>query len=91
MIVERAATRFNICCMLEEMFDRNQNILPTQNLQQTSSNMHATRSNIVDPTICFITTFQRVSSRGLSRLLLATYNGIISDVTVYYLQTDIKR
>ena len=45
-----ADTRFNICCMLEKMFDRNQNILPTKNVEQTSSNMHATRSNIVDPT-----------------------------------------
>ena len=24
-IVERTATRFNICCVLEKMFDRNQN------------------------------------------------------------------
>ena len=35
---------------LLEMFDRNQNILPTKNVGQTSSNMHATRSNIADPT-----------------------------------------
>ena len=49
-IVERATTRFNICCVLEKMFDRNQNILPTKNVEQTSSNMHATRSNIADPT-----------------------------------------
>ena len=56
-IVERAATRFDICCMLEKMFDQNQNILPTKNVEQTSSNMHATRSNIVDPTKFFITMF----------------------------------
>ena len=49
-IVGRAVTRSNICCMLEKMFDRNQNILPTKSVKQTSSNMHATRSNIVDPT-----------------------------------------
>ena len=49
-IVERAATRFNICCMLEIMFDRHQNILPTKNGEQMSSNMHAARSNNVDPT-----------------------------------------
>ena len=52
-IVERAAKCFNICCtfMLENMFDRNQNIFPTKN-------MHATHSNIVDPTKkCFITMF----------------------------------
>ena len=49
-IVERAATRFNICCMLDKPFDRNQNILSTKKVEQTSSNMHATHSNIVDPT-----------------------------------------
>ena len=43
-------TRFNICCVLEKMFDRNQNILPTKNVEQTLSNMHATRSNIAYPT-----------------------------------------
>ena len=32
-IVERAATRFKICCMLEKMFDRKQNILPTKNVE----------------------------------------------------------
>ena len=26
--------------MLDKMFDRNQNILPTKNIKQTSSNMH---------------------------------------------------
>ena len=30
-------------------FDRNQNILATKNVEQTSSNMHATRSNIDGP------------------------------------------
>ena len=44
IIAERAATRFNFCCMLEKMFDRNHNILPTKNVGNTSSNMHATRS-----------------------------------------------
>ena len=48
-IVERATTRLNMCCMLEKMFDRNLSILPTKYVEQTSSNMHATRSNIVDP------------------------------------------
>ena len=42
------------------MFDRNQNILPTKNVGQTSSNMHATRSNIAGPTN-FITMFERVA------------------------------
>ena len=35
---------------VEMMFDRNQNILLTKNVRQTSSNMPATRSNIVRPT-----------------------------------------
>ena len=39
-----------ICCILEKIFDRNQNILPTKIVEQTSSIMNATRSNIVDPT-----------------------------------------
>ena len=43
-------TLLSICCILEKMLDRNQNILPTKNVEQTSSNMDATRSNIVDPT-----------------------------------------
>ena len=30
LIVERVPTRFNICCMLDKMFDQNQNILPTK-------------------------------------------------------------
>ena len=34
--------------MLEKMCDRNQNILPTKKDGQMSSNMHPTRSNIVD-------------------------------------------
>ena len=46
-IVERAATRFNIYCMFDKMFDRNQNILSRKNIEQTSSNMHATRSNLL--------------------------------------------
>ena len=32
------------------VFDRNQDILLTKNARQTSSNMPATRSNIVEPT-----------------------------------------
>ena len=60
-IVERAATRFNMCCILEKMLDRNPNILPTKNVEQTSSNMHATRSNIVDSTRSFITMFVRIA------------------------------
>ena len=32
-MVERTATRFNIYCVLEKMFDRNQNILPTKNVE----------------------------------------------------------
>ena len=43
------------------MFDWNQNVSPTRNVEQTSSNMHATRSNIVDPTKCFITMFERLA------------------------------
>ena len=39
-----------VASMLETMFDRNQNILLTKNVSQTSSNMPATRSNIVRPT-----------------------------------------
>ena len=61
-IVEGVATRLNICCMLEKMFDRNQNIFPSKNVEQMSSNMHATRSNIVDLiNNCFITIFERVA------------------------------
>ena len=36
--------------LLEMMFDRNQNILLTKNVRPTSSNMPATRSNIVRST-----------------------------------------
>ena len=47
------------------MFDRNQNILPTtKNIEQTLSNMHATRSNVVDPTIVFKNVW--TCSRGLT-------------------------
>ena len=42
------------------MFDRNQNILPKKKNVETSSNMHATRSNIVDPTNVLFTMFERV-------------------------------
>ena len=45
---------------LSEMFDRNQNILLTENVSQTSSNMPATCSNIVGPTNV-ITLLGRVS------------------------------
>ena len=38
------------------MFDRNQNILLTKNASQTSSNMPATRSNIVEPTNVIVRT-----------------------------------
>ena len=48
--------------MLEKMFDWSQNILPTKNVEQRSSNMHATRSNIVDPTKLFYNImFERVA------------------------------
>ena len=42
------ASTFVVCW--EKMFDRNQNILPTKNVEQSSTNMYGTLSDIVDPT-----------------------------------------
>ena len=52
-MLERVADMLDDVCLtflLETMFDRNQNVLLTKNVSQTSSNMPATRSNIVRPT-----------------------------------------
>lgn len=58
-IVEKVATRFNICftvCWIKC------DIFPAKKFEQTSSNMHATRSNIVDPTKLFYNImFERVA------------------------------
>ena len=55
--------------MLEKMFDRNQNIRPTKNVGNTSSNMHATRSNK-----CFITMFERVAGVLVPNFAMTTQN-----------------
>lgn len=79
------------------MFDRNQNILPTtKNIEQTSSNMHATRSNVVDPTNVFnnVWTCSRgltltcrppfKKSRGISNSQLARYCKILMQVLISF-------
>ena len=40
-IFEKAATPFNVCCMLEKTFYRNQNILPAKNVGSKQVIKHA--------------------------------------------------
>ena len=47
--------------MLEECFDFDQASFLTKNVRETSSNMPATRSNIVEPKKCYITLLERVA------------------------------
>ena len=54
--------------LLEMMFDRNQNILLTKNVTQTSSNMPATRSNLLDQQMLYI--IVRTCSRCFRALLV---------------------